>query len=295
MIGNQLPLNPWLEEIIRKFQKKADEHLLRNGYQLSCEMNENLTWEDFLACKALETKTDREAFLQIRIHEMNLSDAAKRGLYWSGVDTMADLMQITAEELDSICLNEHMGKEEIIEEIGRHEHRLRPRSYPHKTLKLSLKRGWWEIPSPGAPHLFDVTRPSLIPEWLEGYYKSYGHIEGEEKLTGEFMKLRPGVIYGVATNDYNDFIAAANHLWEAYGAICHNHKIRLVVISPPLPESTDEAEQFTPERVLEIWHEAVKAVVDIFIRIAVYRSVPKTYLAETDMSAKLCRSEHESD
>ncbi len=106
MTEKSLPLNPWLTDVVQLFRKSRSDSYLRDLYQMSCGKGENLSWQEFLTKSSLEVYLNKNPFLKKSLALIDLTDKAKDILYWTGVDSLYDPLQITKEELGAICINE---------------------------------------------------------------------------------------------------------------------------------------------------------------------------------------------
>lgn len=260
MIDNTLPLNPWLENVVRLYRESRSESYLRDCYEKSCAKDENLSWHEFLVKSSMEAHLNRNPFLRKSLELLPLSDSAKDILYWTGVDKVSDLLQITKEELDAVCIHEEKVIIEITKYLARVGKKLH--SYPGRTSKLSLSNGYWTIPSPGASHCFNIARPTLREEWFEEYYRHYGHFEDEEKHRHAFESVRPICLDGfMVPSDYREFFQAAKNMFDSYTACCVFCQLEPRVMRPEMPS----------QDVRFIYREALRALIDLFERTSLMK------------------------
>ena len=274
------PLNPWLEDIVKLYRKICGESYLREKYERSSrDKDEGLSWREFLVKSALETHLEGNPILQKPLVLMDLSDKAKDILYWAGVDSLYDLLQITAEELDAVCVDEEQAKKEITHCLAKIGKRLR--SYPGRTSKRSLSYGYWTIPSPGASHCFNIGRPTLREEWFDTYYRLYGHFENEWELLDAFESVRPICFEGERMpNDYKEIFQAAGNVFACYAKCCASFHIKPRVKRPKMPDLD----------VRSIYREALRAVVDTLERmprLAFKDNTPGRYLGTPSDNERL--------
>lgn len=133
MTETSLPLNPWLTDVVQLFRKSRSDSYLRNWYKMSCDKGENLSWPEFMTRSSLEEFLHKNPFLKKSLAMLDITDKAKDILYWAGVDSLYDLLQITKEELGTICINEEQVKEEITQYLTKLGKELK--SYPRKDLQ----------------------------------------------------------------------------------------------------------------------------------------------------------------
>lgn len=250
------PLNPWLGEVVQSHREFCGDECLRDSYKTLCDNDGNLSWPEFLTKRALEVHLNKNPFLRKPLELLPLSRKAKDILYWTGVDRVSDLLQITREELAAIGADDD-DVSQYLKDIG-----LEPLSYPGRTTKLSLSYGYWTIPSPGATHVFNIGRPTLREEWFEEYYRHYGHFEDEEIHRYAFDAVMPVCLEdGFLPNDYREFFRAANFLFDSYAECCKCCEIEPMVKRPMIP---------SPD-VRFIYREALRAVIDIFERTSLLK------------------------
>ncbi len=261
MIEKNLPLNPWLENVVQLYRESRSVSYLRDGYKMSCDKGEDLSWREFLVKSSLEAHLNKNPFLRKPLELLPLSDRCKDILYWAGVDKVSDLLQITKEELSAICINEEQVNEEITHYLKKKGKKLH--NYPGRTTKLSLSNGYWTIPSPGASHCFNIARPTLRKEWFEVYYLRYGHFEGEEKHRHAFESVKPNSLDGLWTpSDYREFFQAAKNVFDSYDDCCKFCQLEPRVTRPEMP-SRD---------VRFIYREALRALIDLFERTSLLKN-----------------------
>lgn len=257
----EYPLNPWLQDVVEQFRMSHSQSYLRDWYNSYCIKGGNLSWREFLLENCLEAQLREKPFLSKPLALLPLADRSQEILYWSGVDKVYDLLQITKEELDAICINDGTAKNDITRYLKRI--RKEPRSYSGKTSKRSLTNGYWTIPSPGALHIFNVSRPTLRDEWFEEYYRLHGHFEGDETCAQAFETVRPNSLEGVLMPiDYQEFFQAARNLFDSYAECCEFCHIKPRVPRPEMPALD----------VRYIYREALKAVIDILERTSLLKT-----------------------
>lgn len=257
----EYPLNPWLQDVVEQFRKSHSQSYLRDWYNSYCIKGGNLSWREFILEHCLEAQLKEKPLLSKPLALLPLSDRSQEILYWSGVDKVYDLLQITKEELDAICINDGTAKNDITRYLKRI--RREPRSCPGRTSKLSLSNGYWTIPSPGAFHRFNISRPTLRDEWFEEYYRFHGHFEDDELNRQVFETVRPNSLEGVMMPiDYQEFFQAAKNLFDSYAECCEFCHIKPRVPRPEMPALD----------VRYIYREALKAVIDVLERTSLLKT-----------------------
>lgn len=269
---NNFPLNPWLEEIIRRYQGSRSEVYMREWYKKSCLEDENLSWQDFLTRSYLLMHLHQEPFYRKSLVLLPFSPETKDLLYWTGVDSLYDLLQITKEELDVICADDERAKQEVIRYLAGLGIELK--SFSGRTTKLSIAYGFWAIPSPGSSHVFNIARPTLRDEWFNEYYSLYGHFDKEDIRQQEFDTIQPIFLDSDRKpDDYREFFNAAENFFDAYGKCCAWLCIEPRVDKPKMPVRD----------VRFVYWEALRAVIDIFEQDCPLRNATAgEYLSSSD-------------
>lgn len=95
------PVNPWLGEIILELRRNCSDEELRKGYREYIKGGSSYySWEDYVGRCALKNYAqDHPLFLMPR-REMPISEHARDVLNYHLVNCLADLMQITVEEMN---------------------------------------------------------------------------------------------------------------------------------------------------------------------------------------------------
>ena len=99
---NDWPLNPWLQEAISEYRTVYSDEQLRDQYAKSCETKRVKTWVDFVANQALQKKIDDNPFLLTCIEDTDLDESIKKSLALLKIPTIANLLQFTDTELESL-------------------------------------------------------------------------------------------------------------------------------------------------------------------------------------------------
>ena len=265
-------VNPFLADAILSYRSARDESALRNRYKAMAAVSEGLSWEDFLMDGALEEAMETEPLLKTLRCRMDLSERTKEGLYRIRVDTLADLLQVTKEELSALSREAGFDEGEVKDYLcglG-----LRLRRAPGRTLKVPSLRvigkchpgamPAWAIPSPGWTTGFDPSRPTLYGNWLSEYCRRNELFEGERKSEGLFEAAPPPVLDEMMADDYKEFFGAAGTLFDSYMVCCSGRGLHPKVDRPPRP----------CEDVRHVYREGFRAVVDILERTTLLRYVP---------------------
>lgn len=279
-----ISVNPWLAE------------------KLSAYCSDPSGAEDNPA-QALYQAMHRDRFLQTLRANLNLPSVILEGLYWCRIDTVADLLQFTEEELSVCAAREGFDPTPV-------RWLLREQGYtflhaPQRTWKLSSlpvlrskgKGEWkpWTLASPGDLRTFDISRPMLNAWWCDRFFAGYAHVVDEEKVTGEYLDVAPPISDGVLPADYSEFFQSVRNLYDAYEKICRSLDIPIKIAQPSIPIYVEELQDFTNDRFLASWRNCCRIMTDVFERTSLFRkSSPGEYLMASD-EGKLNIAEEELD
>jgi hypothetical protein len=268
----ELSINPWLESQIARLQEEVPALVLRDAYRERLQKEEDLPWPVFLMEKALTHAISRNLFLKTIRFRMELPLKTLEGLYWAGVDTVADLLQLTEEELQALSRREEVDVEAVKRFLK--SHGLGLDHAPGRTIKYHPIVGFRMIPSPGAGHAFDWRRPTLCLEWFDWFYRERcGFVQLDAYDTLFPNVLLPDLAGGDIPYDYKEIFEAAGRLWQAYEKCCAGCRIQPRVDRPHLPTL----------EVKTLYWESWRAVIDIFERTTLLdRELVTLYLDGTD-------------
>ena len=132
------PVNPWLAEAIREVRAKYPDDYLRKRY-VSYNQDypeREADWAAFLEEFALLNKTSKESFLLTKRKEFGLSQHLTDILNSLSIDIVADLMQLTIEELTELLEENGEKVEPVVKFLSYHGYKLY--SYPSYTYKVPL-------------------------------------------------------------------------------------------------------------------------------------------------------------
>lgn len=273
-----MDINPWLAEQISLLRERHSDEDIQEVYRHSMDR----TWEQHLLMMAMQDALQLSPFNKMLLFEMALPESVKKGLYLTGIDCGADLLQLSIEEL-RVASRAFRFETEVVElflaAMGytlTSCHRRIPKLSALSTLnaKKEFNLETWMLPSPGTLIDFKIDRPSLFPEWFDEFYRKYGHFDNEETGVQVLRNIRPPRLDGVKMPyDYYEFFQAAGNLWDAYEVTCDLAQIEPRITRPKFPD----------EDVYSIYREGVKTVVDIFERTMLLDKLSKgKYLSGTD-------------
>ena len=264
------PLNPFLAGQVEAYRSGKTDKMLRDDYETAADGTEcERSWAEHLALRALQAARRGNPFLKTKLAATDLPESTKKGLYWAGVDDVADLLQLTEEELLEVSEEKGFDAQGVQGFLAKEG--LQLVHYDGRTGKLYEDGSIWTIPASGAAFPFNPFRPTLDPAWFEAYYRQYGHFDGEEQAAYAFRTVpTPRLDADGMPYEYKEFFRAARNLWDAYEDSCRQFGIGPRVPCPSLPG----------EDVRGIFKEGVRAVVDIFERTTFLDRIPAgTYLS----------------
>ena len=264
MIHPTLPLNPFLAEKIGEYRSGKTDEMLREDYETAAEeAGRELSWAKHLALRALEAVRRGNTFLLTKPAASGLSESAKKGLYWAGVDSVSDLLQLTEDELLAVSEEKGFDAQEVKDYLAMGGFELVHFDGP--TSKLYEDGSLWAIPAAGAAFPFNPSRLTLDPAWFDEYYRRSGHFDGEEQAEYAFQNVpMPRLDADGMPYDYREFFQAAKNLWDAYEDCC-----LLVGIPPRVPRPS------LPDKdVRSIYKDGARVIVDIFERTTLLGRIP---------------------
>ena len=132
------PVNPWLAEAVKEVRSKYSDDYLRKRYISYREdyPEREADWAAFLEEFALLNKTSKESFLLTKRKEFGLSQHLTDVLNSLSIDIVADLMQLTIEELTELLEQSDEKVEPVVQFLSDHGYKLY--SYPSYTYKAPL-------------------------------------------------------------------------------------------------------------------------------------------------------------
>ena len=300
-------MNPWLAEKVIEYRERHSDKALREEFQAANEANAEAgirrSWEECLAVIALRDALLEDPFLLTSRTDMDLPQETIDGLYWCRVDTVADLLQITEEELRT--LGRDIALDIVSIEGYLAMHGLNLYRSPQLTIKIPVldaleKRGkakWssWTLDTPGLADTFDIYRPTVQDKWFEQYYERYEHLEGSEKLLTEYLPIKPECPDGELPADYLEFFRSIRNLWDYYVTICGHCLIQPKYDRPGnLPERVKDLDSFSNERFLNLRKEAARVMVDLFERTSLFKHGSAGQYLQAEDTGKLNIAEEEN-
>ena len=296
-------INPWLAAKLTEYRSRHSDEELRRNYETDCALGVNLSWDEYHQSRALYEAMRWDPFLQTLRANMDLELSTRERMYRFHIDCVADLLQLSEEELASCSIHGYLDVKGIKKYLKKHGYKFRPgaeRTYKIPSLPVLASLGkcdWdtWILNPPGSPVEFDLSRPTLDGKWFEEYYARYEHLDGEEKFQQEFAKVKPRFPHGEMPKEYLEFFQAIGNLYDSYEAICSSQHISPRFFRPGnIPHSTVELKRFPNRRYLDLWQESCKVVIDIFERTNLFRHSSAEKFLAADMEEKLKIAEEET-
>jgi len=132
------PVNPWLADAVKEVRSKYSDDYLRKRYISYREdyPEREADWVAFLEEFALLNKTAKDRFLLTKRKEFGLSQHLTDILNSLSIDIVADLMQLTIEELTELLEQSDEKVEPVVQFLSDHGYKLY--SYPSYTYKAPL-------------------------------------------------------------------------------------------------------------------------------------------------------------
>lgn len=291
----QLPLNPWLKNVLRSFRSKIKQTDLSLQYQIAIMLDLNATWIDFIAGEALFEAMKEDPFLRTECQNMELPDEIKSFLYHLiSIDYVADLMQFTREELRLFTTFPEFSEEDIglIDNyLKKHGKKLKngpvstrklPSGLVYRNLAFSSEdcEMTKAVKNPDSVKIFNIERISSSPSWVDGYYKEYLHIEGEEQLCGKLKAVRLKRKHNDLPDVFSSFFKAVGCFWDSFKKICDSESIEYDIPLYYIPLFFD----FENDIILSQRKAVVKALVYLFEQRNLFceRTTPSDYLTASD-------------
>ncbi len=294
-------INPWLAEKVKEYRNQNADSVLHGDYEIAVRTGSKLSWEQHLAFRAMCEALKANPCLVIIRERMDLPSEILRALYHCHVDCMADLLQLSEEELEECARVQDFQTGPVKKYLKKHGYQLlscKERTYKVQSLllapALALKEfRTWTLASPGAETEFDLSRPKDELWWVDSYYPKYEYTEGEELLNSDWKGLKPSLT-GELPLDYKEFFTAARTFYETYNAVCEGIGVKHFLWGG-LPERGKDLADFNNSILLLMKRDYVSALIDVFERTHLLRhTTPSAFLSATD-EKKLSLAENESE
>ena len=299
---SRMQINPWLASKLKEYRSRHSDEELRRDYEMDCAIGVMPSWEEYLQVRALYEAMRWDPFLQTLRENMELAPETRERLYRFHIDCVADLLQLSEEEIQSCSIHGYLDLKAIKKYLKKHGYKFLPcaeRTYKYSSLSVLSNFGKgkldrWLLNPPGSPVEFDISRPMLSDKWFDEYYARYEHLEGEEKFLKEFADVRPHFTNGEIPKEYTDFFQAIGNLYDSYEAICINQHISSRFFKPnDIPDSVVELKLFPNKQFLWLWKMSCQAVIDIFERTNLFRHSSAGIFLSASLEGKLNIAEEE--
>ena len=296
-------INPWLAEKLKEYRSRHSDEEMRRDYETDFALGVNLSWDEYHQSRALYEALRWDPFLQTLRANMDLDVSSRERLYNFHIDCLADLLQLSEEELASCGIHDYLDLGGIKKYLKTHGYKLLPgaeRTYKIPSLPVLASLGkcdWntWLLKPPGIPAEFDLSRPTLAGKWFDEYYARYERLDGEEKFRKEFTEVKPRFPHGEMPTEYTEFFQAIGNLYDSYEAICSSQGLSPRFFRPgDIPDSVRELKFFPNRDFLYLWQESCRTVIDIFERTNLFRHSSARIFLAVDLEEKLRIAEEET-
>lgn len=294
-------INVWLQRQISNFRILHTSAELRKDYKLMTEKNNSLLWEDYMAAKALSELAENRPFLKTSVWDFDLPETCKESLYKLYIDTAADLMQFSQEELTHFSASLDISVKDIKNYLSKNGFRLTYKGIGSRKLSylkiVAGYKGGYEsdakkvFDNPSLLTGFNIDRPSLDTAWFDEYYKRYIEVKDENLLLNKLKKTKLRIKDGSNHfGPYHDFFYAETEFWDAYWAYCTRHELEKEKDLPRIPQYTTDLKRLTNDYLLSMKKKSVRAAISIFRHLTVVGSCSiGTFLeAEDEVKLDLC-------
>ena len=297
-------INPWLEEKVQEYRNQRNDSVLRADYEISVQAGSKLSWDQHLTVRALQSALKWDSFLQTIRLKMDLPMEILDALYTSHVDCVADLVQMSEEELAECARTQEFDIAPVKKYLKKHGYKLKrcnERTYKVQSLLLlpmltTIEYKIWTLNPPGSTLEFDLTRPLSFRGkwWEEEFYSRYEYTAGEDELNTVLKGVKPAPIGDLPT-DYKEFFTAVQTFYSCYDAICEGEDIgRTHFMFYDIPTICKELAFIDNGELLFTKKTYVSALISIFERTNLFQYyTPGQFLAATD-EQKLNIAERES-
>lgn len=114
------PINPWMGEAILAFRKQFPDDLLREMYEDRVKRRPRKSWQSFISETALTHRIMQDPFLATPQEEFDLPDDGMMLMELLCVETVADLMQFTMEELEELADQAEIELQPVLNFLAAH-------------------------------------------------------------------------------------------------------------------------------------------------------------------------------
>ncbi len=290
-----MEMNPWLLNEVKEFRCKHSETELQNDFAEQSEKTIDLNWEDYLTWQSLIDAINRNPLLKVHRACMDLSEQVKEWLYWNNVDRVLDLVQMSDEELRAISGDDNTFYEQVTRFLTDNNiklHHCSQRRYKIASGCFTLKEcpatlDKWMIKPYGNVHTFNVTRPSLYPEWYNEYYRLYCHTGDEEKCCKKIIPVGAGE-QSIIAQEYRELLKTLKEVWDNYINVCNKHNIKPIDPSHRILRNDKELRSTPLYRFIELKKDAFRAAVSVFEQTSLICSLSThKYIHEENYEKKL--------
>ena len=266
-----MEMNPWLLNEVKEFRCKHSETELQNDFAEQSEKTKDLNWEDYVIWQSLIDAINRNPLLKVHRVCLDVSEQVKEWLYWNNVDRVLDLVQMSDEELRAISGDDKTCYEQVtrfltdnnceLHHCSQRTYKIASGCFTIKECPATLEK--WMIKPYGNVHSFNVTRPSLYPEWFNEYYRLYCHTGDEEKYCKKIIPVGSGEQSTIAP-EYRELLKTLKEVWDNYIDVCNKHNIKPIYTSHRIPQNDKELRSAPLYLFIELKKDAIRAAVSVF-------------------------------
>ena len=296
-------INPWLEQRIKVLHAILTDDELQSLYKKMYGDSNDMGWDDFIYLIAIRYSITAYPFLTLHRNDMDLEQEVREWFYWNNVDTALDLVQITDEELRFITAGKARYYDIITEYLASHDMALLHTA--RRTFKVSgcsimaerpAKLTKWKIRNPETTHIFNPSRPTVLPEWFDEFYRRYERIKDEDKYCQKLVPFSATTL-SPGSSTFRELFSSLREMWKAYNESCEKCHITPRLPQYRIPEDRKELLcNFPLGRFIALKKDALRALIDFFDQAGVLFSCPLgTYIETKDHYKELDITELEKD
>jgi len=306
MTNKRPRISPWLTQVITDFMKSDDSKDLNKDYIQTSSLEER-SWDEYVIAEALKWEANRRPFLKTSVWDLAISDTTKEGLYMLYIDTVADLLQFSLDELTYFTQFVDIRTREVDNYMYKKVLRMDAKGF--KTQKysfLKITRNYRGSYVSDAMKVFDneslltdfnLDRPLLNHEWwFEEFYNNYCRTEDEDLLE----KSLKHVTFRVKHPDeklgpYDEFIHAVYEYWFSYRGCCIKQEIEMEVEEPTIPKCASEINLHSNALLLSLKKASIRALIALLRRSSFLCGSSIADFLKADLDKKLDIAEMEVD
>lgn len=304
---NKPSINLWLKQIIDNCINKHSSDELQKDYLQETKSTDRL-WDEYITARALREAVEEQPVLQTSVWDFSISEESKECLNKLYIDTMADLLQFSKEELMFFSDYIEIDIKEIKNFLISQKYRLPLNGFnPNKISSLKVIRrytGSYEsevkraFESPTLLKAFNLDRPSLNEQWFKQFYDLFGHTEKEEQLHKELKNVRlRGEQTDVFHSCYREFFNVVREISYTYTEFCLKNHIEREVDFPQIPQNIDEQDAVPNYMYTTMKYQALRALISVYKRLGCFcgSSMAEFFKASDEEKLNIAEKEAEDN